>query len=80
MTGPMAGPRRCAIWTVPMARAICSRGTDSAAIDTVRAPYPAKTPSRARRAKSCHGAVTKAIAPLVRTKAVSERRTSTLLP
>ena len=38
MTGPMAGPSRCAICTVPMARAICSRGTDSAAIDTVSAP------------------------------------------
>ncbi|MEZ5285285.1 MAG: hypothetical protein R2712_10855 [Vicinamibacterales bacterium] len=40
-----------------------SRGTDSAAIDTVSEPYPAKSPSSARSANSCHGAVTKAIAP-----------------
>ncbi len=38
ITGPTAGPIRCAVWTVPIARAICSAGADIAAIETVSGP------------------------------------------
>ena len=38
MAGPSAGPRRWAVWTVPMALAMRSRGAACAAIATASAP------------------------------------------
>jgi hypothetical protein len=37
-TGPTAGPIRCAVCTMPIARAICSRGADRAAMEMVSGP------------------------------------------
>ena len=71
---------RWAVCTVPMATAILSRGADSAAIDKVSGPYPAKNPCRARSANSCQGLVTNAIDVITTMKLTKARWTSSLLP
>src|SRR5215218_2927349 len=80
MTGPSAGPSRCAVCTVPIDWATRSLGDDSAAMARHSGPYPANRPWMARRAKRCQGCVTQAMAAMITTKLASERATRSLRP